>query len=438
MSLPTLPDALCGRAVRPGDRRYELLRSTYVAVAAPAVVLLPESDDEVAAALRYARESDLPVSVRSGGHGLAGRSSNDGGIVVDLSALRAVEVLDAASGLVRVQAGARWATVAARLRPHGLVISSGDHGNVGVGGLATAGAVGWLARTYGLTIDHVRAAQVVLVDGTVVRADRDHESDLFWAVRGAGDGIGVVTAFEIEATHLSDIGVAEIAVEADRAGDTLRRWSEDLAGAPRELTTNGMLLPDGSAFVLQLTAVVASDDPDRLRALVEPLVDLGVRPLGARGQIVPYPALIPVGHLHANVGQQPSTSTNALFPTLTAAAAGALMDVAAHPSRPLVQLRSVGGAINDVPASETAYVHRDQQVLAVVSTFPPAAGRELDAAAEAMWPFAQGAYRSFESRPDDSTFRRAFPGAVGDRVLDLRTRYDPDRVLQRVAAGVPR
>jgi FAD/FMN-containing dehydrogenase len=287
VNMSTLPEVLRQRAVRPDDSRYRLLRSTYTTVASPALVLVPENEDEVAAAILYARDTDVPVSIRSGGHGLSGRSSNDGGIVIDLSAMRAVRIIDSETRLVHVEAGARWAEVAATLEPHGLAISSGDHGNVGVGGLATAGGVGWLARSYGLTIDHVRAARVVLADGTIVRAERDNEPDLFWAVRGAGDGVGIVTSFEIEAMPLGTIGIAQVSVEADRKGDTLRRWSEHLAQAPHELTVNGILFPQGDSFVLQLTAVVASGDPDRVRALVEPIAELGIRPLGSQAQLGP-------------------------------------------------------------------------------------------------------------------------------------------------------
>jgi FAD/FMN-containing dehydrogenase len=115
----------------------------------------------------------VPLSVRSGGHGVSGRSTNDGGIVIDLGKLDQVEVLDPKSGRVRVGPGARWGDVAHALAPHGLAISSGDYGDVGVGGLATPGGIGFLGRKFGLTIDRVAAAEVMLPDGTVVRADGD-------------------------------------------------------------------------------------------------------------------------------------------------------------------------------------------------------------------------------------------------------------------------
>jgi FAD/FMN-containing dehydrogenase len=217
------PADLAGRIVLPGDKRYPRLRSTYTTVGDPAVVVLPESAGEVASALRFARENGLRLAVRSGGHGLSGSGTNDGGLVIDLSALRRVDVLDRRSHLVRVEAGARWAQVAQVLAPHGLAISSGDHGGVGVGGIATGGGVGWLVRKYGLTVDHVRAVEVVLPDGTTVRADAENEPDLLWIMRGAGAGAGIAVAFEIEAMDLHAVGHAQLVAAVDPDGRTLRR-----------------------------------------------------------------------------------------------------------------------------------------------------------------------------------------------------------------------
>jgi FAD/FMN-containing dehydrogenase len=345
--------------------------------------------------------------------------------------LSAIEVLDAGKRVVHIGAGARWANVADALAPRGWAISSGDHGNVGVGGLATAGGIGWLARSSGLTLDHVRAVDVLLADGRRVRADDSEEPDLFWAMRGAGDSVGVALGFVIEATVTSEVGVGQIVVEADRSGGVLRRWSEYTSRAPRELSTAAILMRHQGGFVMQITAVVASDDPAVIRRLIAPLAKIG-RSVDEVIQLAPYTALMSRQHLHANVGQQPVIVTNALLATLTSDSARAIMDAAAHPSGPLVQLRSLGGAINDVAADATAYAHRHQQALAILSQFPPGDGRQLDDAWRSVEPYAEGAYRSFESRPDSRTLRLAFPAATGERVLALRNRFDPDGVFRRL------
>jgi FAD/FMN-containing dehydrogenase len=425
--LAAVPVQLTGRIVKPGDRRYAMLRSTYTTIARPAAVLMPQSAQEVVAALRYAREQDLPIAVRSGGHGLAGASSNNGGVVIDLSEMNRVELLDPQSRLVRVEAGARWAMVANALAPYGLAISSGDHGNVGAGGLATGGGIGWLVRAYGLTIDHVRAVEVVLADGTLLRADAQQEPDLFWAVRGAGAGVGIVVAFEIEATELRDVGVAQIALAAEPDGSTLRQWAAYLAEAPRELSTAAIIAPYGRTTVLSITAVVAGDNLRRARSIVRPLTEIG-NLLDHRTDRVPYPALVPMAHLHPNVGQQANTTTNGLL-TMTDDGARTIMAAATGQDRALIQLRSVGGAVNDVAPDATAYPHRHQDTLVVATVFPPDGPSELGAAWRDVAAHTDGAYVNFEGRPDPTAFARIYPGPTGVRVARLWRRYDPEGVF---------
>ncbi|MDQ7909434.1 FAD-binding oxidoreductase [Phytohabitans sp. ZYX-F-186] len=427
-ALSTPPREFGGNVVTPGDRRYAALRSTYTTRGAPAAILLPRDTREVVAAVRFAREQGLPLAVRSGGHGLTGAGTNDGGLVVDLSALDQVEVLDPGTRLVRVGAGARWANVAKALAPYGLAISSGDHGNVGAGGLATGGGIGWLVRQYGLTIDHVRAVEVVLADGTVVRADADREPELFWAVRGAGAGIGIVVAFEIEATRVRDVGVAQIAVAAGPDGDTLHRWARYLAEAPRELSTAVMLMPYGPSTVMSITAVVADGSPKRARTLVAPLLAIGDL-LDHRTDTMPYTALVPTAHLHPNTGQQPAITTNGLLAGMSEGDARAIMAMA-RSGRALVQLRSVGGAVNDVPADATAYPHRHQDTLVVASVFPPDGPAALDATWRGVSKRMDGAYVNFESRLTPAAFQRIYPGETGTAVTEVWRRYDPDGLFR--------
>ncbi|MEU4399888.1 FAD-dependent oxidoreductase [Micromonospora orduensis] len=428
-TLARVPDSLTGQLVTPGDRRYAQLRSTYTTTASPAAVLLPKTTAQVADAIRYAREQRLPIAVRSGGHGLSGVSSNNGGLVIDLSMLNRVQVLDERARLVRVEAGARWANVATALAPYGLVISSGDHGGVGVGGLATGGGVGWLVRAHGLTIDRVRAVEVVLADGTLVRADAQHEPDLFWLVRGAGAGAGIVVAFEIEAVEQRNVGVAQLVVEAHPDGRTLREWASCLAQAPRELSAAVVLFAQGRSAMMSVTAVVAAESLRRVRPVVEPLLAIG-RLLEHRTDLLPYPTLVPTAHLHPNVGQQRGTTTNGLFTGLDDASARALMRAVTGPGRAVLQLRSLGGAVNDVAADATAYRHRHQDVLVVASVFPPQGDAALDTAWRGAAGRADGAYANFESRPDPAAFARIYPGETGARVRRLWRRYDPDGVFR--------
>ncbi|MFI6288008.1 FAD-binding oxidoreductase [Streptomyces sp. NPDC051018] len=428
-ALGTLPAELTGKVVGPDDRRYRLLRSTYTTVGRPAAVVLPESAGDVAAALRLARERGLRLAVRSGGHGLSGSGTNDGGLVIDLSALHRIDVLDRASRLVRVESGARWARVAEALTPHGLAISSGDHGNVGVGGIATGGGVGWLVRQYGLTVDHIRAVEVVLPDGTLVRADAEDEPDLLWVMRGAGRGAGIAVAFEIEAMELRDVGHAHLVVEVDPAGETLRRWAEVMERSPRELSTAVTLSSQGTTAVAFVTAVVASDSPSVIRDTLEPLLGIG-DVMVQQAHITPYTELVPVRHLHPNTGQMRSSTTNGLFTGMTPDTASALTTATAASDPVLIQLRSLGGASHDPASSATAFAHRHQNTLVIASAFAPDGRATLDAAWAPLARHTEGAYVNFESAPDEASFARAYPGATGTRVTHLWNHYDPDGVLR--------
>ncbi|MET8438823.1 FAD-dependent oxidoreductase [Streptomyces sp900116325] len=428
-NLGAIPAELAGKVVTPGDRRYHILRSTYTTVGRPAAVVLPESAHDVGAALRLAQDSGLRVAIRSGGHGLSGSGTNDGGLVIDLRALNRIDVIDRGSRLVRIEAGARWAQVAEALATHGLAISSGDHGNVGVGGIATGGGVGWLVRQYGLTIDHIRAVEVVLPNGTAVRADAETEPDLLWVMRGAGAGAGVAVAFEIEAMELRDVGYAQLLLPVDPAGETLRRWADVIAQSPRELSTAVLLSSQGSTAAAFITAVVASDNPSVVRDALEPL--LGIADITVQqAHIVPYTELVPRFHLHANTGQMPSRTTNGLLTGLTPDAARALVTAASGPAPAFVQLRSLGGATHDPAPSSMAFTHRHQDILAIASAFSPNERSTLAAAWKPLAPHIDGAYVNFESARDEAAFARAYPGSAGTRVTDLWKHYDPEGVLR--------
>jgi FAD/FMN-containing dehydrogenase len=233
-----VPASLADAAVKPGDPAYGRLRSTYFRGGAPGIVLLPRTVAQVVDAVDFAgRQLHLPLGIRSGGHGLSGRSTNRGGIVIDLRHLNGIHVLDPAARLVRIGPGARWRDVAAALQPHGWALSSGDSGAVGVGGLATAGGIGLLARAHGLTIDHLVAARVVLADGSVVVADEHENRELFWAVRGAGANFGVVVSFDFVVDEVDQVGLALLTYLVQDPASFLVAFGEVASSAPRDTTT---------------------------------------------------------------------------------------------------------------------------------------------------------------------------------------------------------
>ena len=265
------------RAIEPGDFEYADVRSTYMRGGAPGIVLQPDSPAQVAEAVAFARRHpDAALAVRSGGHGISGRSTNDGGIVIDLRRLNAIEVIDEERRLVRIGPGARWMEVAAALGEHGWALTSGDYGGVGVGGLATAGGIGFLAREHGLTIDHLRAAEVVLADGSIVRTDADDPARPVLGGPRRGRQHRHRDGFEFEVDEVGEVGWAQLAFEVGRRRSSSSGYGRIVEAAPRDLTAfliMGGTRP-GQPRIAQIMAMVDSDDPDTIIERLQPFAEL--------------------------------------------------------------------------------------------------------------------------------------------------------------------
>ncbi|WP_166875606.1 LLM class flavin-dependent oxidoreductase [Salinibacterium sp. ZJ450] len=423
-----LPAALAEIAVEPGDTAYSRLRSTYMRGGAPGLVLAARNTTDVVAALAFAREhAHLPLSLRSGGHGISGRSTNDGGIVITLAAMNRIEVLDESSRRVRIGPGARWQDVAAALEPHGWAISSGDFGGVGVGGLATTGGIGFLGRNRGLAIDHLRAVDMVLVDGTVIRASDTENPDLFWAVRGAGANFGVVTAFEFEAAAVPAVGWAQLVFVAEDAADFLVKWGAAQEAAPRQ-TTSFLLMGaprPGQPMIAQVFAMVDSDDPDTIIEQLQPFAQIA--PLYEQSvQLLPYAAALLKAQDDANQGRGEPVSrsglTRHISPEFAAATARLVQSGVTH----FFQIRATGGATSDIDPDATAYAHRDANF--AISAMGSNRAR-LNAEWETLYPFMDGLYLSFETERDPERLEDAFPPRTLARLRELKAEFDPDNLF---------
>jgi len=421
-----LPSALQATAVEPGDRAYPKVRSTYVRSGAPGLVLRPGTATEVAGALAFARQQQVPLAIRSGGHGISGRSTNDGGIVIDLTRLDSVEVTGTR---VRVGPGASWGHVAQSLAPSGLAMSSGDFGDVGVGGLATAGGIGFLARKFGLTIDHVTAADVVLADGRIVRADASENPDLYWAVRGAGGNFGIVTAFELDAYPVSDVVFAQMVYDATDSAALLERWAKFVEAAPRELTSFLYLSASrrGSPPVAQAMTVWADGDTDTAVDALTPL--LSVAPvLQQQAQVLPYAAIVaPSDATHYGSPAEPLISNGFavhLTPELNAGIATGLGNGATS----WIAIRAVGGAVNDMDPDATAYAHRHQSFN--ISSVGQDSER-FHGHWDELRRYLDGLYISFETDQRPQRLHDAFPGDTLTRLRELKASYDPENIFDQ-------
>jgi hypothetical protein len=424
-----LPASLANSAIEPGDLAYARVKSTYMRGGAPGIVLPVNDRAQVIDALAFARKHpDLPLSIRSAGHGISGRSTNDGGIVIDLSQMNAIEVLDPLRRRVRIGPGARWMDVAAALEPYGWALSSGDYGGVGVGGLATAGGIGWLAREHGLTIDHLRAADMVLADGSVVRASEKENPDLFWAVRGAGANFGIVTSFEFQVDEIGDVGWAQLVLDAGDPAGLLERWGAAVEASPRDLTSFIILGPPrrGQPAVTQMMTMVDSNQPETIINRLQPLANAA--PLYDQYVVITsYAAVMANAQPGYHHGQGEPVGRSGLVDHITPEFAAAAARLIRSGEVYFFQIRSVGGAVSDVDPDATAYANR-------AANFSVAAFGINRARMDAVWnelaPYFDGLYLSFETDLRPERVNDAFPPRTLERLRELKARYDPDNVFR--------
>lgn len=373
--------------------------------------------------MAFARDAEGPIAIRSGGHGISSISTNNGGTVIDLGALNSIERLG--GSLVRLGPGAHWGHVGQRLHSWGLSISSGDSGDVGVGGLATTGGIGLMGRAHGLTIDRMVSADLLTADGEIRRVSADVEPDLFWAVRGAGANVGIATSFEFEASQTPIVVLATIAYELRDPQEFLSLWGSTVEQSPRRVSAF-LYIGAGETPFAQATVVFAGDDTKAASAALSPFVALpGVR--GQRAQVTPY-ANVPITTDAPHRGQQPTPLVHTgLAVHLDDRVASRIAALLASGSVQMLQIRSVGGAINDVPADATAYAHRHHNFSVTAVTLGDAP--RFDLAWEPVREVMDGMYLSFESNHAPDRVLDAFPPATLERLRAIKRQWDPDRLF---------
>ena len=420
-----VPATIAEHALGPTERGYARYTSAYFRGARPGMVLRPHTPAQVQDAVRFAvRHRDVPLSLFSGGHGLSGRSLNNGGLVIALDAMNDITVTDVSR--VRVGPGARWGEIARTLAPHGLAITSGDSGGVAAGGLVTTAGIGWFAREHGLTIDRLRSVEIVTAAGELVHASAEKNADLFWAVRGAGANFGAVVSFELDAHPVPEkVGLAMLQFVPDDVAAFLEAWGSAIEAAHPSVTGTLNISPNrpGAPVALHAMIVVGSADPDtvteRLRAItaLAPVANHSV-------QMTPYSALLelpPGGETQQGHGEPVSHS--GLVAHLSADVAQALSELPASGAPFLLSVRSAGGAVADTPADATAYAWRDANFLIAALV----GGHS--AAFEQRWstliPLFEGMYLSFETDTGKEVIARAFPPDHLQRLVALKRRWDP-------------
>jgi len=424
---------LDGHLVRPGDTGYDDARTVWNAMVdrRPALIARCASVADVVAAVRTAREQDLELGVRCGGHSSQGLAVPDGGLMIDLTPMGGVRV-DPVARRAWVQGGALLGALDRAAQRHGLATTAGNVSHTGVGGLTLGGGMGWLARRYGLACDNVLSFEVVTAAGEVVRASRDEHPDLFWGLRGGGGNFGVVTEFEFQ---LHDIGTRALSVELTfdlaAAAPVLRGWADLAAHAPRAATFTASV--DGTGFAS--VGYVWVGDRGRtllpaLRALGKPLTEqvseLSYLALQSRDDTVGRHAL----RRYMKGHYLPELRDDAIEAFLRR---GTVDGVGRH--LPNVGLQAYGGAIADVADEDTAFSHRRTMFEYGASTSwrdpreDEARMAAARAAGAAMLPFASGVYVNALTDDGADGVRRAYPPAKLARLTEVKDAYDPENVF---------
>jgi FAD/FMN-containing dehydrogenase len=439
-----LGHAFKGRVIMPDAHDFDRARRVHNAAVDrhPALIARPTDADDVALVVAHAQERGVPLVIRAGGHDMGGHSTGDGALVVDLSAMRDVEI-DAVERTAWADAGVLAGEYTNATHALGLVTPFGDTGSVGVAGITLGGGVGWLVRKHGMTIDSLLAVEIVTADGQRRMASAVEEPELFWAVRGAGANFGVVTRLQFRLHPLGNVLAGDIVLPATR--DVLRNLIPTLIAAPDELTAmpNIMLAPEdlpipdvhGGRPVVYLS-VVWSGPPDAGERALAPLRALGA-PISDAVTWQPYPALFsPVDR-----DEEPTwgVSSRALFlDALDDTTIDVIEQRLTETDAPkaIVQLRVLGGEMARVPGNAAAFGWRDR--LALLWLITPY--KELDrAAAIEAWTAAfradlpaDGAatYVNFMGAEDADAVRGAYPAPAYARLRELKRRYDPDNVFR--------
>jgi FAD/FMN-containing dehydrogenase len=437
-----------GRVIAPDDPAYDEARAVFYGGLdkRPAAIVRVANDADVARVIAEARSTGLELAVRSGGHSLVGHSVTEGGIVLDLSEMQALEI-DPESRTAWAESGVTAGMYSEAAAEHGLATGFGDAPSVGIGGITLGGGVGFLVRKYGLTIDALLAADVVTAEGEVLRVDERSHPDLFWAIRGGGGNFGVATRFHFRLFDVPSIVGGILILPATT--ETITGWALASESAPEELSTIATVmkappmpfLPEaahGKLVILGMIVHVGGGETgDRavapFRELAEPLADMLKE--------MPYPGI----YMEEEGDFHPIASDRTMFlDRVDEDVASTILDRLGSSDAMMAaaQFRVLGGEMARVPADATAFAHRTSKIMVnVAALFEQVKDRPryedwVQAFADAIRQDDQGAYVNFLEDEGEERVRAAYPGATWDRLREIKRRYDPDNLF-RLNQNIP-
>ena len=429
---------LRGQLLRPGDEGYDQARKVWNGMfdRRPALIARCAGTADVIRAVNFARDNRLQAAVRGGGHNYAGKSVCDGGLVIDLSTMKGIRV-DPAARAVRAQPGVKGIEFDHETQAFGLATTIGTASDTGIAGLTLGGGLGWLSSKYGLAVDNLISADVVIADGSFLTASSTENPDLFWALRGGSGNFGVVTSFEYRLHRVGPTILGGMVVHPlSKAKEVFRFYRDFIKVAPDELTTYAALLnpPDGDTVVALICCYCGPVDKGEevmrpLKAFGPPVLDmLGPTPYVTHQRI--FDAGFPTGSYYY--------SKAGFFADLTDEAIEVFAEYAAIKPSPLsgVLVQTACGAVSRVASDATAFRHRTfPYAPLIVSQWLDAAGSERNIAwARDFWralqPFAgDGVYVNDLDQDDEDRVRAAY-GANYDRLAALKKKYDPNNIFR--------
>jgi hypothetical protein len=442
-ALKELASRLGDRVVRPGDSEWDAARRAWnLSVDQhPAVVVRPETAQDVVAVVDVAREHGLRVAPQGTGHGATARGSLEGSVLLDMSRMNAVEI-DRERRRAHVGAGAQWQHVAGPAAEVGLAGLSGTAPDVCVTGYSLGGGFGWMVRRYGLAANSIRAAEAVTADGRQVRADADTEPDLFWALRGGGGSFAVVTALELELFPVAELYAGVLFWPQERAAEVLKAWREWTAGQPDEMTSLGRLLnvppleeiPEplrGRSFVLVEAAWLGDEASGA--AQLAPLRELDpemdtfatIPPPGLAALHMDPPEPVPGAGDGMMLGDFPAEAVDAV---VGAAGPGTDSPVTS------LEVRHLGGAAGRPDSGHGALAALDARYglfavgMAPIPELKQAVERRVHQVQSALAPWAARPSLNWTERPADTA--RMFTDETHRRLREVKAKYDPGNVIQ--------
>lgn len=446
--ISSLRAAVKGWIITPDDAGYDKARSVHQGGIdrRPAAIVRVADAEDVSQVISFARDNGLELAVRSGGHSAAGHGVSEGGIVLDLSGMKALEI-DVEGRTAWAETGLTAGEYTVAVAEYGLATGFGDTATVGIGGITLGGGVGYLVRKHGLTIDNLLAAEIVTADGRLLYVDAETHPDLFWAIRGGGGNFGVATRFKFRLHEVGTVVGGMLMLPATQ--ETLASFMAEAEAAPEELSAIVNVMPappmpfipaeqQGKLVIMALMCYAGDVEAGQramapFRAIAAPVVDM-VRPMT-------YPELYPP----EEEGFRPAVAMRTMF--LNTVGLDEAKTIVEHlqsstAMMSVAQLRVLGGAMARVPVEATAFAHRNSRIMVnLVGLY----GDPREATVHKTWVEGfeaalqqgdSGAYVNFLGDEGEARVRQAYPGATWDRLVEIKARYDPTNLF-RLNQNIP-